>query len=57
MDVLQETINRILTSCKKEKKIDDKLYGYTADDWMFATLDMLDGNSSLYDIRQKGEKA
>lgn len=30
--------------------MDDKLFGYTANDWMMAALDMLDGNSSPYDI-------
>jgi hypothetical protein len=29
----------------------DTLKGYTAEQWMFAFLDMLDGSSSWWDIR------
>lgn len=30
--------------------MEDKLYGYTSKEWMFAFLDVLDGNSCWYDI-------
>lgn len=29
---------------------EDKLNGYTAEEWMFALLDILDGNSYWHDI-------
>ena len=36
--------------------MENKLFGYTANDWMMAFLDVLDGNSSPHDIHaQTGE--
>lgn len=32
---------------------EEKLRGYTAREWMFAFLDVLDGNSSSVDIHEK----
>lgn len=31
----------------------EKLYGYTAEEWMFAVLDILDGDSFWHDIQYK----
>lgn len=31
----------------------DKLFGYTAEEWMFAVLDLLDGDSYFEEIRYK----
>jgi hypothetical protein len=31
----------------------DKLFGYTAKEWMLAFLDMLDGSSASYDIKHQ----
>lgn len=31
----------------------EKLYGYTAEEWMFVALQMLDGNASPWDIKSQ----